>query len=520
MRRNNSNIKKRQRKAEDERKERLAELEKKQMQLELAKKEWEATFDSIASFLHDRNFRLIRANKAYQKISGMDFGDIIGRPYYEIFPKMEGPFKTCLNAIESKGEKEAEVAIPSIGRTFNTRSYPIMDAKGNPVYSIHIMEDITEKRAAEKAIKESEEKFRALFDNANDGILLADIENKRFCEGNKMISQMLGYTLEEIKTLGVIDIHPEKDLPYVIEQFERQSIKEFALAKDIPVKRKDGNVFYADISSSPITLAGKTYLMGVFRDITERKEAQRRLEEYSVRLEAMVKERTNEFEDANKELQIVNKELESRKSEAEELRFQAEVANRAKSDFLANMSHELRTPLNSILGFFFFLIDELYGKLNKEQREYVNDIYTSGKHLLGLINDILDLSKVEAGKVELELSRFLLQDVLHASITMLKEKAIKHRVDMTLDIEPDADIEIEADERRIRQIMFNLLSNAVRYSPEGGVVRVSAKRVKSSELGVQREAEKAAEPPREEKKEKKPKAEKKPKKSEAEADEA
>ncbi|MBI5181385.1 MAG: PAS domain S-box protein [Nitrospirae bacterium] len=482
-------------KAEEERRERLAELEKKQMQLQYAKKEWEDTFDSIANpiFIHDREFRLIRVNKAYQRISGKSFGDIIGMPYYEVFPKMKEPFKTCLNPIESTGEKEAEVAVPSIGRIFNARTYPIMDARGNPVYSIHIMEDITEKRAVEKAIEESEQRFRALFDNANDGILLADIENKKFCDGNKMISQMLGYSLEEIKTLGVLDIHPEKDLPYVIDQFERQSRKEFTLAKDIPVKKKDGNVFYADINSSPITLAGKTYLMGIFRDITERKEAQKRLKEYSERLEEMVKERTKELEDANQELQIVNNELELRKREAEELRFQAEVANRAKTDFLANMSHELRTPLNSILGFSEILIDELYGKLNKEQREYIDDIYTSGKHLLGLINDILDLSKVEAGKTELELSRFLLQDALHASITMLKEKAMKHKVEMALEIEPDADIEIEADERRIKQIMFNLLSNAVRYSPEGGAVRVSAKRVKSSELGVQREEEKAAE---------------------------
>ncbi len=479
-------------KAEEERRERLAELEKKQMQLEFAKKEWEDTFDSIAApvFLHDRNFRLIRANKAYQKISGMPFSDIIGRLYYEVFPKMKEPFKTCLNAIESKGEKVAEVDVPSIGRIFNARSYPILDEKGKPVYSIHIMEDITEKKKAEKAIEESEQRFRALFDNANDGILLADIENKKFCEGNKTIGQMLGYSLEEIKTLEVLDIHPEKDLPYVIDQFERQSRKEFTLAKDIPVKRKDGSVFYADINSSSITLAGKTYLMGIFRDITERKEAQTRLKEYSERLEEMVKKRTKEFEDANQELQIINNELELRKREAEESRFQAEVANRAKTDFLANMSHELRTPLNSILGFSEVIIDELYGKLNKEQREYVSDIYTSGKHLLGLINDILDLSKVEAGKTELELSRFRLEEALHASMTMLKEKAIKHNVNMMLDIEPDADIEIEADERRLKQIMFNLLSNAVRYSPAGGTVQVSARKVRSkySQLSLRGEA--------------------------------
>jgi len=153
-------------------------------------------------------------------------------------------------------------------------------------------------------------------------------------------------------------------------------------------------------------------------------------------------------------------------------------ASRAKSAFLANMSHELRTPLNSIIGFSEILQDEMYGNLNKEQQEYVNDILSSGKHLLSLISDILDLSKVEAGKMELELSRFTLSDVLNTAMIMLKEKAMKHMIGMNLEIQPDADIEIEADERKLKQIMFNLLSNAVKFTPEGGSVTVYARNLK------------------------------------------
>lgn len=479
-------------KSENERGERLAELEKKQMQLKLAKKEWEDTFDSIAVpiFLHDRNFRLIRANKAYQELSGMGFGDIIGMPYYEVFPKMKEPFKTCLNAIESKGEKEAEVAIPSIGRIFNARSYPIPDINGNPVYSIHIMEDITEKKKMEDALKESEINYHSLFENMINAFayheILLDKDSKPvdyiFHEVNDAFEDLTGLRRDAVVGKRVTEVIPE------IREAKPDLIKIYS---DVALTGKEArfemyfkphNKWYSVNAYSQ----KKGYFAVVFADITERKLTEQKLEE-------LVVQRTKELADANQELLIVNKELESRKIEAEELRFQAEVANRAKSDFLANMSHELRTPLNSILGFSELLIDELYGKLNKEQREYVNDVYTSGKHLLGLINDILDLSKVEAGKVELELSRFLLRDALHASITMLKEKAMKHNVNMMLDIEPDADIEIEADERRLKQIMFNLLSNAVRYSPEGGTVRVSAKQVKSSELGVQREKEKVAE---------------------------
>jgi PAS domain S-box-containing protein len=130
-----------------------------------------------------------------------------------------------------------------------------------------------------ESLRDSEGRFRAIFDNANDGILLADGELKKFYIGNNTICQMLGYSLEEIKNLGVTDIHLKEDLPYVIGQFEKQSRREIALAKDIPMKRKDGSVFYADVNSSFVTLAGRKYLIGVFRDTTERKKAEEKLRE-------------------------------------------------------------------------------------------------------------------------------------------------------------------------------------------------------------------------------------------------
>jgi PAS domain S-box-containing protein len=123
-------------------------------------------------------------------------------------------------------------------------------------------------------IKEVSAIYETIFDNAPDGILLADVENKNFYIGNKMICQMLGYSLEEIKNMGIRDIHAKEDLPYVIEQFEKQSRKEIVTAKDIPVKRKDGSIFYADVNSVSITLSGKPYVAGIFRDITERKKAE------------------------------------------------------------------------------------------------------------------------------------------------------------------------------------------------------------------------------------------------------
>ncbi|MDP2156704.1 MAG: ATP-binding protein, partial [Nitrospirota bacterium] len=174
---------------------------------------------------------------------------------------------------------------------------------------------------------------------------------------------------------------------------------------------------------------------------------------------------------------ILSNDITERKifQSAEVAKLAAETANKAKSDFLANMSHELRTPLNSVIGFSEILQDELFGTLNDKQKEYVGDIQSSGRHLLDLINDILDLSKVEAGKLKLEFTTFSLKDALKSAMSMFKEKAMKHKLKLNFEIEPDVGLEIEADERKLKQILFNLLSNAVKFTPDGGSVRVQAR---------------------------------------------
>ena len=152
-----------------------------------------------------------------------------------------------------------------------------------------------------------------------------------------------------------------------------------------------------------------------------------------------------------------------------------EQASSMKSEFLANMSHELRTPLNAIIGFSELLKDGVTGKLTEEQQEQAALIFTSGQHLLSLINDILDLSKVEAGKLALEPAEFSLPSLLGNSLTMLREKAGKHRIRLSLAIEPGLET-IAADERKLKQVLYNLLSNAVKFTNDGGRVGVTAHR--------------------------------------------
>jgi signal transduction histidine kinase len=150
-----------------------------------------------------------------------------------------------------------------------------------------------------------------------------------------------------------------------------------------------------------------------------------------------------------------------------------EAASRHKSEFLANMSHELRTPLNSIIGFSQVLRERMFGEVNEKQEEYLDDILSSGNHLLSLINDVLDLSKVEAGQVELEVAPFSLRNALERGIVMVRERAAQNGVAVVLAADPEIDL-VQGDERRIKQVIFNLLSNAVKFTPAGGAVDVSA----------------------------------------------
>ena len=153
---------------------------------------------------------------------------------------------------------------------------------------------------------------------------------------------------------------------------------------------------------------------------------------------------------------------------------QLEVANKHKSEFLANMSHELRTPLNAIIGFSEVLLERMFGELNEKQDDYLKDIHSSGRHLLSLINDILDLSKVEAGRMELEAGRFRIPEAIDNAMTLVRERAQRHGIALGTSVEPALD-EIVADERKFKQILLNLLTNAVKFTPDGGRVEVVAR---------------------------------------------
>jgi two-component system, NtrC family, sensor kinase len=159
--------------------------------------------------------------------------------------------------------------------------------------------------------------------------------------------------------------------------------------------------------------------------------------------------------------------------EIEDKSRQLEIASQHKSEFLANMSHELRTPLNAIIGFSEVLGERMFGELNEKQEEYLKDIHASGQHLLSLINDILDLSKIEAGRMELEPTDFNLPTTLDNALTLVRERAGRRGIALGLTVDERLEL-IRADERKVRQVMLNLLSNAIKFTPEGGRIEVRA----------------------------------------------
>ena len=191
------------------------------------------------------------------------------------------------------------------------------------------------------------------------------------------------------------------------------------------------------------------------------------------RLYAEIRTREQEVATRNRELTDALVQNERLLREVEDKSRQLEAASRHKSEFLANMSHELRTPLNAVIGFSEVLLQRMFGALNAKQDEYLKDIYASGQHLLSLINDILDLSKIEAGRMELAPAPFHLPSALENAVTLVRERAARHGIVLQVDIDPRLG-ELVGDERKIKQVLLNLLSNAVKFTREGGRIILKA----------------------------------------------
>ena len=258
----------------------LANLQSQKDRNEIANQEalLESLINSIPDLIlyKDKESVYLGCNKAFEEYAGREEKDIVGRTDFDFFPKEVAEFsrdqdqKTIASGTAKRIEEWFTYPDGREEVLLDTLKTPYIGPDGDVLGLIGISRDITQ-------LKETEQKLKIIFETASDGILVADADSKKFLTANKAGCRMLGYSLEEIINIGVMDIHPEKDIPYVLEQFEKQLKQEIIVAPDIPVKRKDGSIFYADISSGPMRLKGKQYTIGIFRDITEKKRADKEL---------------------------------------------------------------------------------------------------------------------------------------------------------------------------------------------------------------------------------------------------
>jgi PAS domain S-box-containing protein len=312
--------------------------------------------------------------------------------------------------------------------------------------------DITDRRRAEEDLRQTSASLEAMYHLVRTGIMIIDSETHCVVEANETAAEIMGLPRESVVGQRCFSLAcsadegrcPIKDLGQSIDNSERQII------------RPDGHVKDVLKTARPFLFRGKECYLESFVDITERRQAELELEKYRDHLEELVRQRTAQAVQATKA---------------------AESANAAKSDFLASMSHELRTPLNAILGFSQVLQERYFGELNDRQLEYIGDILTSSRHLLSLINDILDLSKIEAGKTELELAPVRIGDLFKNSLGMIRERALQHGIAVEYKPHGLDDLEILVDERKTKQIVYNLLSNAVKFTPDGGTITLEARAV-------------------------------------------
>ena len=292
-----------------------------------------------------------------------------------------------------------------------------------------------------ETLRLSETKFRGLLEAAANAIVGVNQEGL-ITMVNAETEKSFGYQRDELLGHPVEILIPEAF--HRVHQAHRASYLRLARARtmgpglELRARRKDGSEFPVEISLTPLETEGGLLVMAIIVDITERRLYQEQIEQ------------------TNRELELRNREVER--------------ATQLKSQFLASMSHELRTPLNAILGFSDLLAEQTAGSLNEKQRRYVQHIHNGGQHLLQLINDILDLSKIEAGRMELRPESFLVADTLPEVLSIIRPLAMDKKIEVVSTVEPA--LWVCADRVRFKQILYNLLSNAVKFTPDGGRVGV------------------------------------------------
>ncbi|GAB4367224.1 MAG: hypothetical protein Kow00121_05300 [Elainellaceae cyanobacterium] len=391
----------------------------------------------------DLNGAITFWNQGAERMYGWSKDEAIGRVSHDLLrTQFFIPLTTIRAELFERSYWEGELVHTSrdgIPVTVASRWVLQRDRQGRPIKILEINNDITERKRAE----DIHQQLAAIVESSDDGIVGMAVDGT-IVSWNPGAERIYGYAAPEILGQPVQYLLPPDRLheeARILEQIKHGKRMEHYETVRL---HKEGKLINVSLTVSPIkSTAGDVIgISKIARDITARIQAEEQLRISSERIS------------------LANAELAR--------------AARLKDEFLAGMSHELRTPLNAILGLSEALLEEIFGSLTEEQREHLATIEQSGRHLLELINDILDLSKVESGKMELDVKPVLVNELCESSLSFVKQQAHHKRIKLDCRIDPDL-TEIEVDERRIRQVLVNLLSNAVKFTPDGGSVQLRAR---------------------------------------------
>ncbi|HEX3106337.1 MAG TPA: response regulator [Terriglobales bacterium] len=403
-----------------------------------------------AVFMLDPAGRVASWNQGAERIKGYQANEILGR-HFSCFYGPEDiasgkPERELQTAIAEGRYEEEGWRVRKDGSRFwaNVVIAAMRDGAGELRGFSKVTRDITEQKRAQELLRESEERHRKLFDNNPHPTWVFDKETLRFLMVNDAAVRKYGYTLGEFLAITIKDIRPEDDIPVLLESLLHPQ-NENDGGSIWRHRRKDGTIIDVEITSYDLNFAGRPAEVVVAVDVTQRRRDEEEKRKFTESLAA-----------ANQKLDLRNREVER--------------ATQLKSRFLASMSHELRTPLNAIVGFSELLGEETAGQLNVKQKRFVNHIKNGSTHLLQLINDILDLSKIEAGQLELRCEDFQVEDALPEVLSTIRPLAMAKSIQVQHKVRPV--LSVYSDRVRFKQILYNLLSNAVKFTPDGGRISI------------------------------------------------
>jgi hypothetical protein len=396
---------------------------------------------------------------------------------YSTMPIPEKLDNILKNRDTASGNNLQEITqeIQSNGKIWDLAVVPLMDASKTEVGYMIVMKDVTEDKVAfisrikmiimgagvvfgllfafyfvildktdkkmmknRKELMDSEEKFRNIFEGAVEGIGVSDIDTGKFRYVNPALCNMLGYTEEELMQIRLNDLHSVIDSNQALYELENARINEKTLLTDVSCICKDGTTICTEISAFHAIIDGKNCMVVFYTDVTALKK--------------------------------INEEIQDIKL----AKLAADESNHLKTEFLANMSHELRTPLNSIIGFSDVLQTKTAGTLNEKQSRYITNISNSGKHLLDLINNILDISKIEAGKMEMNYEEVDISSLFEEVKNVLDPLATKKNIKLEYSMNEQV-LAVCADKIKLKQILYNLVNNAIKFTDTEGNVSFTAR---------------------------------------------